>query len=61
MFERGIYETVGPGRRKFIDGGLFGAFNGARAWMGAGAGVKKQTTRPGLLTGAGWGIEAGAR
>ena len=31
MFERGIYEKRGPGRRKFIDGGLFGALNGAGA------------------------------
>jgi len=55
---RGEYRKKrGPGRRKFIDGGLFGALNGA----GAGAGVKKKMPRPGPLTGAGRGIEAGAR
>jgi len=30
---RGEYtKKRGPGRRKFIDGGLFGALNGAGAW-----------------------------
>jgi len=39
---RGEYtKKRGPGRRKFIDGGLFGALKGAGAWTGAGAGVKK--------------------
>jgi len=33
----------GPRRRKFIDGGLFGALNGAGAWTGAGAELKKKT------------------
>ena len=32
----------GPGWRKFIDGGLFAALNGAGAWTGAGAGVEKK-------------------
>ena len=59
---RGEYtKKRGPGRRKFIDGGLFGALNGAGAWPGAGAGVKKKTPHPGPMTGAGRGIEAGAR
>jgi len=31
MFERGIYEKVGPWAERFIDGGLFGALNGAGA------------------------------
>jgi len=40
---RGEYrKKQGPGRRKSIDGGLFGALNGAGAWTGAGAGVKKK-------------------
>ena len=43
----------GPGRRKFFDGGLFGALNGAGACTGAGAGVEKKTPHPGLLTRAG--------
>jgi len=44
---RGEYtKKGGPGRRKFIDGGLFGALNGAGAWMGAGAGVKKKNAPP---------------
>jgi len=46
MFERGIYEKGGPGRRKFIDGRLFGALNAAGAWTGAGAGVEKQKALP---------------
>jgi len=44
---RGEYtKKRGPGRRKFIDGGLFGALNGAGAWTGAGAGVEKKHTPP---------------
>jgi len=40
---RGEYtKKRGPGRRKFIDGGLFRALNGAGAWTGAGAGVEKR-------------------
>ena len=40
---RGEYtKKRGPGRRKFIDGGLFGALNGAGAWTGAGAGGEKE-------------------
>jgi len=59
---RGEYtKKRGPGRRKFIDGGLFGALNRAGAWTGAGAGVGKKTPHPGRLTGAGRGIDAGAR
>jgi len=59
---RGEYtKKRSPGQSKFIDGGLFGSLNGAGAWTGAGAGVKKKTPRPGLLTGAGRGIDAGAR
>ena len=46
MFERGIYENAGPVRRKFLDGGLFGALTGAGAWTGAGAGVEKKNTPP---------------
>jgi len=38
---RGEYtKKRGPGGRKFIDRGLFGALNGAGAWTGAGAGVE---------------------
>jgi len=36
----------GPGRRKLIDGGLFGALNGAGAWTGARAGVGKENAPP---------------
>jgi len=44
---RGEYtKKWGPGRRKFIDGGLFGALNGAVAWTGAGAGVEKKNALP---------------
>ena len=44
---RGEYtKKRGPGRRKFIDGGQFGALNGAGAWTGAGAGVKKKNALP---------------
>ena len=44
---RGEYtKKRGPWRRKFIDGGLFGALNGAGAWTGAGAGVKKKNALP---------------
>ena len=40
---RGKYRKKwGPGGRKFIDGGLFGALNGAGAWTGAGARVEKE-------------------
>jgi len=46
MFERAIYEKQGPGRRKFIDGGLFGALDRAGAWTRAGAGVEKQNAPP---------------
>jgi len=46
MFERGIYENAWPVRRKFLDGGLFGALNGAGAWTGAGAGVEKKNAPP---------------
>ena len=58
---RGEYtKKRGLGRRKFIDGGLFGALNGAGFWTGAGAGVEKKNPRPGPLTGAGRGMDAGA-
>jgi len=44
---RGEYtKKRGPGRRKFIDGGLFGALNRAGAWTGAGAGVEKKNAPP---------------
>ena len=44
---RGEYtKKPGPGRRKFIDGGLFVAFNGAGAWTVAGAGVEKKNAPP---------------
>jgi len=42
----------GPVRRKFIDGGLFGALNGAGAWTGAGAGVENKNPPP-------WAIDRG--
>jgi len=44
---RGEYmKKRGPGRRKFIDGGLFRALYGAGVWMGAGAGVGKKNAPP---------------
>jgi len=44
---RGEYtKKRGPGRRKFIDGGLFGALNRAGAWTGPGAGVEKRNALP---------------
>jgi len=44
---RGEYtKKRGRGRRKFIDGGLFVALNGAGAWTGAGAGVEKRNGPP---------------
>jgi len=44
---RGEYtKNRGPRRRKFIDGGLFGALNGAGAWTGAGAEVEKENAPP---------------
>jgi len=50
---RGKYtKKRGPGRRKFIDGGLLGALNGAWAWTGAGAGVEKKNAPP-------WAIDQG--
>jgi len=56
---RGEYtKKRGPVRRKFIEGGLFGALNGAGAWTGAGAGVEKEKAPPRAIDrgGAGnWG------
>jgi len=53
---RGEYtKKRGPGRRKFIDGGLFGALNGAGAWTGAGAGVEKENAPPGAIDRGGAG------
>jgi len=44
---RGEYtKKRSPGQRNFIDGGLFGSLNGAGAWTGAGAGVKKKNAPP---------------
>ena len=44
---RGEYtKKRGPGQRKFIDGGLFGALNGVGAWTGAGAGVERKNAPP---------------
>jgi len=44
---RGEYtKKRGPGRRKFIDGWLWGALNGAGAWTAAGAGVEKKNAPP---------------
>jgi len=44
---RGEYtKKRGPGQRKFIDGGLFGALNGVGTWTGAGAVVKKTNASP---------------
>jgi len=51
----------GPGRRNFIDRGLFGALNAARPGQGQGQGLEKQKPRPAPFTGAGRGIGAGAR
>ena len=60
MFERGIYQKAGPwGRRKFIDGGLFGALNGAGAWTGAGAWVKKKNAPPQAVDRGGAGNSGG--
>jgi len=54
---RGEYtKKRGSGRRKFIDGGLFRALNGAGASMGAGAGVEKKK-RPAPGHWPGWGGE----
>jgi len=36
----------GPGRRKFLDGGLFRVLHKVGAWMGAGAGDEKKNTPP---------------
>jgi len=50
---RGEYtKRRGPGRRKFIEGGLFGALNRAGAWTRAGAGIKKTNPLP-------WAIDQG--
>jgi len=60
MFERGIYEKVGPWRRKFIYWGLSRALKGAGPWTGAGAGGKKENPSPQAID---WGrgrIGAGA-
>jgi len=44
---RGEYtKKRGPGRRKFIDGELFGALNGAGAWTGPAAGFQKKKVPP---------------
>ena len=44
---RGEYtKKWGPGGRKFLDGGVFGALNGPRGWTGAGAEVEKKTPPP---------------
>jgi len=62
QFSRGEYtKKRGPGGRKFIDRGLFGALNGARAWTGAGAGVEKTNAPPSAFDRAGWEIGVGAR
>jgi len=59
---RGEYtKKRGPGRRNFIDRGLFWALNRAGAWTGPGLRVEKKKSRPRPLTGVGRGIEAGAR
>jgi len=55
MFDRGIYEKGGPGRRKFNNRGLFGALNWAGAWRGADAGVEKQNTPHGAIDRGGAG------
>jgi len=47
QYSRGEYMTMwGPGWRQSIDGGLFGALNGAVAWTGAGAIVEKENALP---------------
>jgi len=59
---RGEYtKKPGPGRRKSIDGGVFGALNrGGGLDRGRGRGRKRKAPHPGPLTGAGRGTEAGA-
>ena len=47
---RGEYtKKPGPGRKEFIDGGLFRVLNGVEAWTGAGAGVEKNNALPGAI------------
>ena len=58
---RGEYtKKRGPGWRKFIDGGLFGALNGREAWTGAGAGVKKKIPPPRAVDRGGAGNSGGS-
>jgi len=59
QYSRGEYtKKRGPGRRKFIEGGLFGALKGAGAWTGAGAGVEKKKAPPRAI-GRGWAGNSG--
>jgi len=52
----------GPGRRKFIGGGaVWGIERGGGLDRGNVWGCQKKNTRPGPLTGVGWGIGAWAR
>jgi len=47
QYSRGEYtKKRDPGRRKFIDGELFGALNRAGAWTGPAAGVQKKKVLP---------------
>ena len=59
---RGEYtKKWGPGRRQFIDGGLFEALNGAGGWTGAGAGVEKKNAPPWAIDRGGAGNCGGGR
>jgi len=62
MFERGIYEKAGPWAEKIHwQGAVRGIERGRGPGRGQEQGLKKKTPRPRPLTGAGRGIEAGAR
>ena len=59
---RGEYpKKWGPGRRKFIDGGLFGALHVAGAWTGAGPGVQRKNTPRWAIDRGGAGNSGGGR
>jgi len=53
---RGEYtKKRGPGRRKFMDGGLFGALNMAGPGRGQGQGLKKKKALPSAINRGGAG------
>ena len=56
QYSRGEYiKKRGPGRSKFIHGGLFGALKRAGPWRGAGAQVEKEKARHGAIDRGGEG------